>query len=118
MLKTLVFELIESIQNKLRPAERPDLLVSSPHEHDADSEILFEPIDPSSSSNAMDAADFTCPVSRLPINSQKGFYQCMQCGTAYSIEGWEFLKEMAEGECCACRSKNTVRIVTPSREFE
>lgn len=114
-LKTVLRGLAASIRNYLRPVERPDLLVSSPHEQDAHSEIEFVPIDPSSPHLDSDVNDFVCPVTRQIIDPLQGYYQCGQCGTAYSLEGWEFLKDMAEGECCACRTQNTIRFVKPPR---
>ncbi len=49
-----------------------------------------------------------CPVTRQSINPESKVYQCRQCGIYYSPEGWEFLRQTAKGQCCGCRSVNTV----------
>ncbi len=117
MLKTVLQELIESIRNRFRPIERPDLLVSSPHEHDEHSEIEFTPINVADADQDSDEHEFICPVTRQKIDPVKSYYQCHQCGTAFSPEGWDFLQDMAQGECCACRSQKTIHIALPSRKI-
>lgn len=55
-----------------------------------------------------------CPVTRQPLVAGQPFYQCLQCGMAYSDAGWEFLRKTNKGRCCGCESRKTVQIVKPS----
>jgi len=54
------------------------------------------------------ASQRICPVTRQPLTADRPMYQCRECGMSYSLEGWEFLRKTAKGQCCGCRSANTV----------
>ncbi len=55
-----------------------------------------------------------CPVTRQPLVAGQPFYQCIQCGMAYSDAGWEFLRKADKGRCCGCERRKTVQLVKPS----
>ena len=52
-----------------------------------------------------------CPVTRQTLDPARPLYQCEQCGTSFSAEGWKFLQDADKGRCCACDTRNTIKIV-------
>jgi len=58
--------------------------------------------------------EMLCPITRLPLRSGQKMYQCLHCGQFYSPEGWEFLRKMDRGRCCACRQRKTIALAEPT----
>jgi len=74
-------------------------------------DIVFTPLTPTTATAAtLPSRDVAliCPVTRQPVKPGNGAYQCTNCKMAYSLEGWQFLRENARGRCCGCNGKNTV----------
>ena len=49
-----------------------------------------------------------CPVTRKSLQKGEHLYLCRNCNTAYSAEGWNFLRETDKGRCCHCRQQGSV----------
>jgi hypothetical protein len=88
-------------------------------------EITFTPLDieanattPTTGSGARNPVPpaTVCPITRQPLNPVGKVYRCRQCGISYSPEGWDFLRQTSKGQCCGCRSVNTVLPVVRIRE--
>ena len=54
------------------------------------------------------ALDCLCPITRRPLSNTRTIYQCRQCKTSYSPEGWSFLLEADKGRCCTCHQQKTI----------
>ena len=54
------------------------------------------------------STDCLCPVTRQPITKSRTIYQCRQCQTSYSPEGWEFLQQSDQGRCSTCHQRKTI----------
>ena len=70
-------------------------------------EIDFRSLDPGSLSEA-GAEPLRCPVTRQELRRADKLFQCRVCRTTYSASGWQFLRDVDRGRCCACRSRKTV----------
>lgn len=80
--------------------------------------ILLAYINPSETRGAMDAPcpkahrpPLVCPVTRQTLGPSRPLYQCEQCGTCFSAEGWKFLQDADKGRCCGCDTRNTIKVV-------
>ncbi len=80
--------------------------------------ILLAYINPSETRGAMDAPrpktdrpPLVCPVTRQTLSPSRPLYQCEQCGTCFSAEGWKFLQDADKGRCCGCDTRNTIKSV-------
>ncbi len=51
---------------------------------------------------------YICPVTRQTLAAGSLVFQCRQCSTTYSPEGWEFMRQSNHGRCCNCNSQNSV----------
>ena len=82
-------------------------------EHDAQDEIDFQSLDPASQAGA-GAAPMLCPVTRQELRRTDRIYQCRACRMSYSEAGWEFLRDVDHGKCCACGMRKTVVLLKQS----
>ncbi len=71
------------------------------------SEIDFRSLDPAASRKD-GSATLVCPVTRLELSPDRQVFQCRACRTSYSAEGWDFLRGVDRGRCCACGQQNTI----------
>jgi hypothetical protein len=76
-------------------------------EPDAQQDIKFEPINPKVAVSAEEDR-LLCPVTRRQLRPGDRIFQCRACRTAYSKEGWDFLKQVDRGRCCGCANRKTV----------
>ena len=70
-------------------------------------DIEFRSLDPASPATG-GAASLLCPVTRQELKPTARIYQCRACHTSYSEAGWEFLRDVDRGRCCACGMRKTV----------
>lgn len=73
-----------------------------------DPEIDFRSLNPPQAAALGTDTALICPVTRQSLEKGGLLYLCQDCNTAYSAEGWDFLREMDKGRCCNCRSIGTV----------
>ena len=66
---------------------------------------------PTAPAPVVDRPPLVCPVTRQTLDAARSMYQCEQCGTCFSAEGWKFLQDADKGRCCACDTRHTVKIV-------
>jgi hypothetical protein len=81
--------------------------VSCPDVSD-DPDITFRSLSPPQAAALGADAALVCPVTRKSLRTSDGFYLCGYCNTAYSSEGWDFLRETDKGRCCHCRQSGSV----------
>jgi hypothetical protein len=70
-------------------------------------DVDFRSLDPASQGVATDAP-LLCPVTRRELRPGDPIYQCRACRTSYSLAGWQFLRDVDRGRCCACGQQKTV----------
>jgi hypothetical protein len=87
-------------------------VVSRPDAPD-DPDIAFRSLSPPQAAALGADTALVCPVTRKALRKSDGLYLCNYCNTAYSAEGWDFLRETDKGRCCHCRQSGSVR---PFRE--
>ncbi len=80
--------------------------------------ILLAYINPSETRGAINAPlpktdrpPLVCPITRQTLGPSRPLYQCDQCGTCFSTEGWKFLQDADKGRCCGCDTRNTIKVV-------
>jgi hypothetical protein len=73
-----------------------------------DPNIEFRSLDPKQAAALGLDTELVCPVTRKPLLKGTRFYVCRDCNTAYSVEGWDFLKQTDKGRCCNCRHIGSV----------
>lgn len=71
-------------------------------------EIDFRSLDPGIVSDGSSGSALICPVTRLELKPNDVVYQCRACLTSYSKAGWEFMRDVNRGRCCACGLSKTV----------
>jgi hypothetical protein len=72
--------------------------------------VLLEAIEHAEKMDALDLrGECVCPVTRMKLKPGMPLFRCINCKMTYSREGWEFLRDVARGECCGCRSTNTIQ---------
>lgn len=64
------------------------------------------------STSAATPAATVCPVTRQALKPGMKLYRCRMCQMPYSAEGWQFLREMSNAECCGCGHRETVILTT------
>lgn len=74
-------------------------------------EIEFHALDPKQAAALGEGAALICPVTRTALQQNSLYYLCRDCNTAYSREGWDFLREHDKGRCCHCRHTGSVVLV-------
>lgn len=77
--------------------ERPD-----------DPDIEFRSLNPPQAAAVGIDTAMICPVTRQSLQKGSLLYLCRNCNTAYSAEGWAFLRETDKGRCCHCRHVGSV----------
>ncbi len=77
-------------------------------EEPEDPSIEFRSLDPSQAAALGSHAALICPVTRKSLQKGSPLYLCRECNTAYSVEGWDFLRKTDRGRCCNCRRIGTV----------
>lgn len=80
-------------------------------------EIVFQSLSPTQADALGEDRALVCPVTRIVLPKESFYYLCRACNTAYSVEGWSFLRENDKGRCCNCRSAGTVVPVREERPF-
>ena len=80
-----------------------------------DPDIQFQSLSPTQAAALGTGAALICPVTRQLLQEVNFFYLCRDCNTAYSAEGWDFLRETDHGRCCHCRH---IGSVVPCRQGE
>ena len=80
-----------------------------------DADIEFRSLSPAQAAALGADTGLLCPVTRLPLQKGSFLYLCRDCNTAYSAEGWDFLRKTDRGRCCHCRHTDSV---VPLREGE
>ena len=73
-----------------------------------DPNIEFRSLDPKQAAALGADTALICPVTRKSLRRGSLFYLCRDCNTAYSVEGWEFLRRTDKGRCCNCRHIGSV----------
>jgi hypothetical protein len=73
-----------------------------------DPEIQFRSLNPPRTDAIGDDNALVCPVTRVSLHQGSLLYLCRDCNTAYSAEGWAFLRETDKGRCCHCRHIGSV----------
>ena len=80
-----------------------------------DPDIEFHSLSPTQAAALGADAALVCPVTRKSLRKGDFLYLCRDCNTAYSAEGWDFLRNTDKGRCCYCRHSGSV---VPCREGE
>jgi hypothetical protein len=93
-----------TLQSSRDAAELPD-----------DPNVEFRSLSPPQAAALGIDTALVCPVTRQSLQTGSFLYLCRNCNTAYSAEGWDFLRETDKGRCCHCRQVGTV---VPFREGE
>jgi hypothetical protein len=73
-----------------------------------EAEIEFWPLSPQQAAALGSDTALVCPVTRQSLTNDAPLYLCRDCNTAYSAEGWLFLRETDKGRCCQCRHIGSV----------
>ena len=73
-----------------------------------DPRIEFRTLNPPQAAALGSDTALVCPVTRKSLQKGSSLYVCRECNTAYSIEGWEFLRQTDKGRCCNCRRIGSV----------
>lgn len=83
---------------------------------DENPEIDFRSLNPPQAAAIGIDTALVCPVTRASLKKGSLFYVCRDCNTAYSAEGWAFLRETDKGRCCNCRHTGSVVPFTESEK--
>ena len=78
-------------------------------------EIDFRPLSLQEAAALGADTALVCPVTRQSLQRGDALFLCSNCNTAYSVEGWNFLRKTDRGRCCQCRHIGAVK---PFRERE
>lgn len=73
-------------------------------------DVEFNPIEPGATCQGV-TDPLLCPVTRQQIDRANIVFQCSECRTSYSKSGWEFLRDVNRGRCCACSARGTIQLL-------